>query len=211
MQRADDGSVRADSPTTSVNLFFKNAVRALFFCARNESIPAERSHYDARNMLVSWDGVGLPSPSLPIVRTLSIFYGKVGKFEKMPLDHFSQVEPYLHGNRSGVTPGLAMLSFANDIRTPPPNGHINFSNLAEVSVQFEETTEVTRIKDGGVLSPADLTPMTTPTTTTPTTTDAPPALDLRPPFPPNWRYTCAVYALTNNIIEISRGTIKFLF
>jgi hypothetical protein len=216
MQRADDGSVRADSPTTSVNLFFKNAVRALFFCARNESIPAERSHYDARNMLVSWDGVGLPSPSVPIVRTLSIFYGKVGKFEKMPLDHFSLVEPYLHGNRSGVTPGLAMLSFANDIRTPPPNGHINFSNLAEVSVQFEETTEVTRIKDGGVLSPADLTPMTTPTTTTttqttPTTTDAPPALDRRPPFPPNWRYTCAVYALTNNIIEISRGTIKFLF
>ena len=203
MQRADVGCIQPNSSITTINLFLKNAVRALFFCAKNETIPSERSHYDARSMLVSWDGIGLPSPSLPIVQTLSLFYGKVGKFEKMPLDHFSRVEPYLHANRSGVASGLAMLSFANDIRMAPPNGHINFSNLDRVSVQFEETTDVTLLKENWDVLP-----------TTPTEqqkSDAQVAFERLLRFHPNWRFTCGVYALTNNIIEISRGTIKFLF
>jgi hypothetical protein len=203
MQRADEVCIKQDMPITTLNLFFKNAVRALFFCARNETIHSERSHYDARSMLVSWDGIGLPAPALPIVQTLSLFYGKVGKFEKMPLDHFSLVEPYLHAKSSGIATGLAMLSFANDIRIAPPNGHVNFSNLQQISTQFEETSDVTLLKTNWELLQ--------PNSTTPPEVYAHVASDRRLVFNPNWRYACCVYALTNNIIEISRGTIKFLF
>lgn len=203
MQRADDAFIQADSTITTLNLFFKNAVRALFFCARNTTIASERSHYDARRVRVSWDGIDLPSPAVPIVQTISLFYGKVGKFEKMPFDHFALVEPYLHAKLNRATSGLAMLSFANDIRVAPPNGHVNFSNLEGIHVQFEETSDVTLLKQNwDHLSSSER--------STQRAVDAQVAADRQLAFHPNWKYACCAYALTNNIIEISKGTIKFL-
>jgi hypothetical protein len=203
MQRADDVGIQPDSSITKLNLFFKNAVRALFFCVKNETIPSERSHYDARSTRVSWDGTSQPFPITPIVQTISLFYGKVGKFEKMPLDHFSLVEPFYHANLNSVSSGFSMLSFCNDIRIAPPNGHVNFSNLTNISVEFEETSDVTLLKEDRSRLPV--------VPTKQSLLDAQAVSDRQLSFNQAWRYSCCVYALTNSVIEISRGTLKFLF
>jgi hypothetical protein len=174
----------ATNSVPSYDIRFSHAIKALFFSARNTSIPGDWSNYTAAstlpgNLLVNFNPPGAVDP---ILQT-SLIYENTNRLAQMGSDYFSLVNPYYHAPVVPLDTGYHLYSYSLDFMSLDPMGSTNYGKLTNVSIVPEASIGAVAGATGtGVASSGADFPQT---------------------------YEFIVTAVNNNIIRISGGALGF--
>lgn len=142
-----------ENNSTTIDLRFGGAVKALFFGARNKTIISEWSNYTAASAVANGLGPGgtnfYPSGANdPIVET-SLQYENSNRLEKMGSDYYSLIQPYY---QPGLTvpeeTGYHMYSYALDLLDVDPTGSTDFGRLNNVTLVVYCSSSAANGEDG---------------------------------------------------------------
>lgn len=127
------GSRRTFDPTVGMNSYdvkFSHGIKALFWAARNTTIPTLWSDYTTGTPL-SQDPIGLTS----------LLYEGTFRLHEMGSDYFSQIVPWYHFTRIPTETGYHAYSYAISAESLNPEGSTNFGILTGVSMQMTPSPE----------------------------------------------------------------------
>jgi len=174
----------ATNSVPSYDIRFSHAIKALFFSARNTSVPGDWSNYTAASTLPGSVLCNCNPPGAvdPILQT-SLIYENTNRLAQMGSDYFSLVNPYYHAPVVPLDTGYHLYSYSLDFMSLDPMGSTNYGKLTNVSIVPEASTGAIAgaTGTGAASSGAD--------------------------FPQTYEFI--VTAVNNNIIRISGGALGF--
>lgn len=120
---------------------FSHSVKALFFAARNTTVPSVWSNYTDSAVTTTTDGKSLELGGSDPIDNTSLVYENTARLSQMKSDFFSLVQPYYHAPFIPLETGYHMYSYALDVDGLDPTGSTNYGKLTNVSVVPQLTTE----------------------------------------------------------------------
>lgn len=118
------------------NLNMMNAVKMIFFGARNVTHPNDWSNYSTASIVNDRGSTGYYARD-PF-DSISLMYEGVKRLTDMPREYFRQIQPFLYApatTSSSFPTGIYFYSYALDGINIDPTGSTNFSALEQVSIR----------------------------------------------------------------------------
>lgn len=172
----------------SFDIRFSNAVKALFWAARNVTTPAEGSNYTSLSGLFISPAAGTNNSAVvtfpggdPIIST-ALYYESSARLGDMGSDYYSLVSPWYYAPAIPDQTGFHMYSFALNFMSIDPTGSTNFSRLGYVSIQTTASAEA--IAAASAVNGTNL------------------------PYQTNQRWELILWALVNTVVLINGGTLS---
>lgn len=130
-------TVNSVTSTTTHDLRFSHAVRAIFFAFKNTTLLGEHSNYTAAVPVAFPDGVNFsPFYAVDPVAAASLLYEGTVRMDTLSGDYYSLVNPFYHSEVVAEETGYHVYSYAIDLYACDPNGSTNMGKLSNVSMQF---------------------------------------------------------------------------
>lgn len=150
--------------TSSFDIRFSHAVKALFFVARNCTLTTgattssnggqqgpEWSNYTAGSPVPTAFGVNFaPSNAVDPFSTITLQYESTQRLQEMPIDYFALVAPYYHAVSIPLETGYHVYSYSLAFIEIDPLGSTNFGKLTNVSVIPTASTAAQAAAVGGL-------------------------------------------------------------
>jgi hypothetical protein len=142
VQTAPTQSLSASAPQYDIR--FSHSIKALFWAARNKTVPSCWSVYsDSNPNPVGASGlVNNTAGNNPLDNT-SLIYENTQRLYQMPSDYFSLVNPWFHAPviPSGDLIGYNLYSYSLDFFAIDPMGSTNYGKLTNVSIIPQSTQD----------------------------------------------------------------------
>jgi hypothetical protein len=130
-----------------VSLFFKNAIRCIYFGVSNTTFKNEKSNYVLGHDNYIGGIFNMNSSKKDVLKRVAIKYGDQIR-EDMDIECYRFIQPYLYGKRISSQPGMYLYSFAMD-NNFDPSGSTNIHRIPGSSIKFyfneyssQETMEI---------------------------------------------------------------------
>ena len=216
IEQVQTAPIQNFNPTTSapIDIRFSHAIKALFWGARNVTIPSAWSNYTTSQQLplgpydlvntqnAMFGVVDFNSGVDPIAST-SLIYENTQRLYQMGSDYFSLVNPWYHAPVIPLETGYHLYSYSLDFFAIDPMGSTNYGKLTNVSIVPQgsadavssaqatvSTTSQSPFSTFGILNPPGYPVVALPGTVTPGY---------------GAKYSFITTAVNNNIIRISGG------
>jgi len=220
IEQVQTAPVQNFNPTTSapIDIRFSHAIKALFWGARNTSIPSSWSNYTTSQQLplgpfdcvatsnAMFGVVDFNSGVDPIAST-SLIYENTQRLYQMGSDYFSLVNPWYHAPVIPLETGYHLYSYSLDFFAIDPMGSTNYGKLTNVSIVPQGSADA--------VSSIQATSSTQPSGWAQAVTLPNPPGYPQPPMQGTVtsgygaKYTFITTAVNNNIIRISGGALGF--
>lgn len=186
--------------SSTYDIRFSHAIKALFFAVRNITWTSDWSNYTTRTPDISAtrDGVDYvdlnPVGSVDPISNTSLIYENTNRLAQMGSDFFSLIQPWFHAPTIPAITGYHMYSYSLDFYNLDPKGSTNYGKLTNVSIVPDASETAKESSAGG--NAADLVggPMKDPNTGK--------IYSLEPQ-----RYEFITTCINNNVIRISGGAL----
>lgn len=218
IEQVQTAPIQNFNPSTSapIDIRFSHAIKALFWGARNVTIPSAWSNYTTSQQLplgpydlvntqnAMFGVVDFNSGVDPIAST-SLIYENTQRLYQMGSDYFSLVNPWYHAPVIPLETGYHLYSYSLDFFAIDPMGSTNYGKLTNVSIVPQGSADaVSSVQATTTAAPAGWsgTPLLASPPGYPT---APLAGTVTPGY--GAKYCFVTTAVNNNIIRISGGAL----
>lgn len=219
IEQVQTAPIQNFSPTTSapIDIRFSHAIKALFWGARNVSIPSAWSNYTTSQQLplgpydlvntqnAMFGVVDFNSGVDPIAST-SLIYENTQRLYQMGSDYFSLVNPWYHAPVIPLETGYHLYSYSLDFFAIDPMGSTNYGKLTNVSIVPQGSADaVSSVQATTSAQPAGWLPAASGIPNPP----GYPVVALAGTVTPGYgaKYCFVTTAVNNNIIRISGGAL----
>ena len=219
IEQVQTAPIQNFSPTTSapIDIRFSHAIKALFWGARNVSIPSAWSNYTTSQQLplgpydlvntqnAMFGVVDFNSGVDPIAST-SLIYENTQRLYQMGSDYFSLVNPWYHAPVIPLETGYHLYSYSLDFFAIDPMGSTNYGKLTNVSIVPQGSADaVSSVQATTSAQPAGWLPAGSGIPNPP----GYPVVALAGTVTPGYgaKYCFITTAVNNNIIRISGGAL----
>ena len=199
VQTAPRQNFNPNNGSSTYDIRFSHAIKALFFAVRNSTWSSDWSNYTTRTPDISGVDTGngfidtSPIGSVDPISSTSLIYENTNRLAQMGSDFFSLVQPWFHAPTIPSVTGYHMYSYSLDFFNLDPKGSTNYGKLTNVSI-VPESSETARESLGGGNGSETGGPMVDPNTGE--------IYSLEPQ-----RYEFITTCINNNVIRISGGAL----
>ena len=221
IEQVQTAPIQNFNPTTSapIDIRFSHAIKALFWGARNVTIPSAWSNYTCSQQLPlgPYDGVNTQNAMFGVVdfnsgvdpiASTSLIYENTQRLYQMGSDYFSLVNPWYHAPVIPLETGYHLYSYSLDFFAIDPMGSTNYGKLTNVSIVPQGSADA--------VSSVQATTSAQPSGWLPAGSGIPnppgyPVAALQGTVTPGYgaKYCFVTTAVNNNIIRISGGALGF--
>ena len=187
--------------SSTYDIRFSHAIKALFFAVRNITWSSDWSNYTTRTPDISHrdyvndKAIGTTDP----IANTSLIYENTNRLAQMGSDFFSLIQPWFHAPTIPEITGYHMYSYSLDFFNLDPKGSTNYGKLTNVSIVPESSKNAQACYAGGFGTDEDA---TKDNRITDNSTKEKFNLEIQ-------RYEFITTCINNNVIRISGGALGF--
>lgn len=186
--------------SSTYDIRFSHAIKALFFAVRNSTWSSDWSNYTTRTPDISGGDTGdgyidtAAVGSVDPVSSTSLIYENTNRLAQMGSDFFSLVQPWFHAPTIPAITGYHMYSYSLDFFNLDPKGSTNYGKLTNVSIVPESSETARESYAGGNGKDTIEEAMKDPNTGQPYSLES-------------QKYEFITTCINNNVIRISGGAL----
>nr|QXT57809.1 major capsid protein [Rhinella marina erythrocytic-like virus] len=173
-----------NNPNKNFDIRFSHAIKALFFGVRNITYPNVWSNWTTASPVIDDREIQFePSGAYDPISDVTLTYESSARLQNVGADYFSHIQPYYHAPAIPECIGYHMYSYALDLMSVDPNGSTNYGRLNNITIvpNASKNAKKGAAGNGNVRSGMD--------------------------HPQ--KYEFVVIALSQNVLNISGGTVAY--